>query len=695
MVFNHSLEEELVASETRQAQRNLELFDNLLQQRFSTLSTSLEAWSKWDDMVDFVLHPTESFRETNFNFGALDGTKADIFIVFDKDGKIVDSLSINREKSEIQPLDGELQKAIENLKQISTFHDLHTSLHAYLRHGNEILMLSAASVTKTSISEPANGTAVMGQFLMPADIEEISSLLHVNASFQPPFAWNESEAAYIERTPTEYVTFLNLRDISGVPISSIKLNTVRDDYLRGKRTRDVTLAVVAFCGLLALIGMILLMKRIVSHRFRQFKNQLKKIADNPLDSAGISLDSTDEFRVLAEDVNCVLGKLFELRDQAANANSVKSQFLANMSHEVRTPINGVSGMLDLLATTPMNTEQKEFVSTARSSIGDLLQIVSDILDFSKIEARKLTVDKAPFSLKRLLQDILLTTEVLAERKGVTAITEIDPSLPENVCGDRGKLKQIVLNLLTNAVKFTSHGGVVFQVRRIDGADAASLQLEFSVSDTGVGFEMSDLDRLFQPFEQGQLTARGGAGGTGLGLTISRQLAELLGGTLSARSIPAIGSCFILTLPVEISKTAESPIDEVWEGKSEKSLNILVAEDNKVNQLVMRKVLEKLGHTVTLVDDGAEAVQKCREGLFDLVLMDIQMPRLNGMDAFIALQANPATEKVPVIAVTAHAGLEERQRCLEAGMKGYVTKPLRMSALIESINSIITSDNSHL
>lgn len=690
-------------------ERNLSRAKEAVESRIEEVSVKLSDWANWDDTYKFVEDKNETYKETNLKAPSIANLKIDFMLFYDTRGNLVEGCVLADEEHLAESIPDAVAQTLQATGGPAGLDKDGDSRAGLVSLGGRTAIFCARPILTSDAEGPSHGVLIFGDFVddqLREYVERFTKSPVTLTDLAPMNAGVDTDTADLplrslanskddiliaasEESPDQVREgWALIRDVHGAPGLVIRLDMARPIFAQGRATQRYMLVAVA-CGC-ACCGVILVafLSRRVLDRIDRLSREVRSAQDSR--SARMSEKGTDEIGALASSINEMLTtieksqrELTEARVIAEAANKAKSDFLSTITHEIRSPMTAVIGYADLLMDGGLAEDQRhDHVSRIRRSGEHLLGVINDILDASKIEAGAMTVESVPCSVRQVVDDVRGMVEGKAKAAGVELVVEVSPSVPGMIASDPLRLRQVLMNLASNAVKFTKHGSVTI---RVDLADESVLRAR--VEDTGIGMSPEQADRLFKPFSQADSSTSRRYGGTGLGLTISRKLARLMGGDITVESRPGEGSTFTATFrfspcsePAAAKATARRTV-------SLSNVRVLLVDDSEDNRRLLAHFLRGAGADVVQAADGEDAVrciaeEMTRRGPFNVVLMDMQMPVCDGYEA--TRRARAIGYQGPIIALTAHSIAEERGKCVAAGCDDFLNKPIDRSTLCGAV-----------
>jgi|GEM_PF-1376801 len=702
-------------------------------------------WAAWDDTYEFIQTYNPAYTASNLKFETFLQNDINLMFFVDNMGQLV--------WGEIWDIEKKIPLSIKEFPKndfprdhkLLAHKDPSSIISGIFATNETPVLLASRPILTSDLKGPKKGSLIIGKFINKTLVQRLKQQTQLDFAIWPAgqnHTVGNDRAAFQGISPDQPMVFdkkdahtlfvyTTYPDIQGNKALLIRIDLPRHIFQKGYQAGLSALISNLAAGVLILLISLLFIQILVTRPLSNLTGHVNHIRDTRELKPIKDMGRRDEIGDLANGFNNMITRLQDMYDRledlvdirtqtltrtnkrlkneiqerkqseqelmraqeaAQAAGRAKNLFLANMSHEVRTPMNAVIGMTDLLLETPLTPEQKKLAHTTRKSSDLLLALVNNILDFSKLEAGELALEQIHFDLNRTIQGTMALFRDTCRQKGLSLDMKISPELPQMLISDPGRFKQILVILLNNAVKFTEEGGIFVSVE-LEPVQDRQPMIKFSVSDTGIGIDPVNQGRLFNYFSQADISATRKYGGSGIGLALAKQLTELMDGDIGVTCTRGMGSCFWFTLPAEKRPNSnaipQNRQDKAGPSRADQPLTILLAEDNKVNQMLAVKLLKTRGHEVTVVENGKAAVDAVKTRKYHLILMDIQMPEMDGIKATRMIRKTEAlNDRIPIIALTAHDMKKDRDECMAAGMDAYITKPIAPDLLFIAIQKTV-------
>jgi len=704
VILNEIITKSYLKIEKNNVQTDLQRTVNLIKIEQDNLSLLATDWAIWDDSYEFISHPDKKYVDSNITDSTFTDSNLSFIVFVKNNGKIVYGSAYDENLENQVPLPQSLLPHLQKDKVILKSHLAGNSVSGIISLAEGFFFISSVPILTSNAEGPSPGLLIMGRHFDQQSVKQLSENLRFDVSIfshetLPPQLENiarqlnaDNKFLVKQHSESSILGYSMFASIGGAPSFLLEINIPRPVYLQGRKAVNLIFTSV-FIGMLVLIVLVyFLLQKFILNRLSELSSEVEKIQ-----SIGerkriykIKVDGDgDEINVLAHSINKMLSTIYKSNIELEKAKNIaekssvaKSEFLSTVNHELRTPLHVVIGYSELLERTELNEEQKKYVELILSGGSSLLNIISDVLDFSKTEAGRLEINKTEMNLFLIINEVKSMFEKSLLDKGLYFEVQIPDNLPKYIFMDEYRLKQVLLNLLSNAVKFTEVGGIRFVVEISPSSKSQYVNIDFQVIDTGIGIPEINHEKIFEQFVQQDGQDNRKYGGTGLGLAISKKIALLLNGNISLSSRVNKGSVFTLSLyDVEI-KTAmlEDKFQDGQDNTQLKSTVILIADDIKENRELIKNYLK--GYSIKFIEaeNGAQAVELSIKYIPALILMDIKMPEIDGIEATKRIKKESALVSIPIIAVSAASIAGETSQQNEALFDDFLTKPLSSKLL---------------
>ncbi len=689
-----------------QATRNAERCAAAIRQEVNYLTRTTIDWAQWDDTYQFVEDRNKEYEESNLGPQTFIDCRVSLIAIYNARNHRIwgQAYDLKEEKflslwvfvADVLPENHPLVKDLGARRVMS----------GLMLTDKGILLVASSPILTSKEKGPARGRMIMGRFLDDEEVRLLSERLQFDIKLHS--VQNNKLpaelAGVLQKVPSagEYVVYTEDRktvrvfsimdDLWGQPAVLVETWQPREIYAVGQMAKYYTSFAIALVGLFILFSILVLLRRLVVAPVGTLTENVLMAKKVGSVLAPFDLHRADELGTLSREFDVTIREWSAAKEKAEQANRAKTDFLSTISHELRTPLNGIIGLAELMLSTRSHEKQHDRVRMIISESESLIILINELLDTARIEAGKLNIEEVPFDLSGLVEEIISVMSVRARQKGLTLSHEVEADIPHHFIGDPHRIKQVLVNLVGNALKFTDQGFVKVLIRLKEKMDDHVI-LHFDVTDTGIGIPKEKQGLVFNRFVQVESSTARQYGGTGLGTSIARLLANLMGGEIGVEGAEGKGSTFWFDLPLRLDRRPESAAAGDTHAEDQETISqapvpghILVVEDYETNQQVAISHLQSVGHTVELAANGEDALKAVREKKYDLILMDIQLPGLNGYQITREIRSGSTLNtQVPILAMTAHVSDDSKQKCREVGMNDVVGKPLRRKVFLAVVD----------